>query len=112
MKKTLTKIAKSYVISVLTESKDINAALTPQAFAESQGISLRKMQRTLAAERENYAAIRDAERLAIARKMLKKMSVAEVSNAIGYQSTSSFILAFKRWYGVTPGKIFKTVKQK
>ena len=111
MKKTLTKIAKSYVISVLTESKDINA-LTPQAFAESQGMSLRKMQRTLAAERENYADIREAERLAIARKMLKKMSVAEVSSAIGYKSTSSFILAFKRWYGVTPGKIFKTVKQK
>jgi AraC-like DNA-binding protein len=34
-------------------------------------------------------------------------SVAEVANAVGYESTSAFVAAFRRALGTTPGRYFK-----
>ncbi|PYQ60799.1 MAG: AraC family transcriptional regulator, partial [Acidobacteria bacterium] len=34
-------------------------------------------------------------------------AVAEVANAIGYESTSAFVAAFRRALGTTPGRYFK-----
>jgi len=35
------------------------------------------------------------------------VSVAEVANAVGYESTSAFVAAFRRALGTTPGRYFK-----
>src|SRR5436305_1492043 len=34
-------------------------------------------------------------------------AVAEVANAVGYESTSAFVAAFRRALGTTPGRYFK-----
>ena len=44
-------------------------------------------------------------RMALAKDMLRreKRSLAQVAEAVGYQSTSAFSTAFSRYHGISPG---------
>lgn len=47
---------------------------------------------------------RNKKRLALASKLLKTLSVTEVSNTLGYQSIYAFSRAYKNHFGVSPKK--------
>jgi AraC-like DNA-binding protein len=79
------------------------AALAPLA-----GASVRTIERLFLAEtRMSFGAWRQRHRLVIALERLAEgQSVGSVSYAVGYESPSSFIAAFKAMFGKTPGTYF------
>lgn len=64
----------------------------------------RTLRRRLEAENTSFAALRDEVRQALAEEYLlvPKLSVEQVAERLGYSGPTSFINAYKRWYGVTP----------
>ncbi len=79
------------------------AALAPLA-----GASVRTIERLFLAEtRMSFGAWRQRYRLMIALERLAEgQSVSSVSYAVGYDSPSGFIAAFKAMFGKTPGTYF------
>lgn len=75
--------------------------------AKNLSMSVRSFQRKLEKEELNYKEILDSVRKNFAANFIKDrkdFNVNELSDALGYSDASAFIKAFKRWYGVTPGK--------
>lgn len=64
----------------------------------------RTLRRHLEQENTSFAALRDEVRQALAEEYLlgPRLSVEQVAERLGYSSTTSFINAYKRWYGITP----------
>jgi AraC-like DNA-binding protein len=64
------------------------------------------LRRRLDAEGTSYQAIKDALRRDAAVHHLcgTRLSIAEIAAALGFQETSAFHRAFKRWSGVQPGE--------
>jgi AraC-like DNA-binding protein len=54
----------------------------------------------------NFESLLEATRKKIAVKLLKnkKLMIIEVANQVGYDDQANFTRAFKRWYGITPGR--------
>jgi AraC-like DNA-binding protein len=68
-------------------------------------LSPRTLQRRLSAQGTNYVKILESLRKELAIIYLQKdISVSEVSFLLGYAEPSIFVNAFKRWFGVTPGR--------
>lgn len=69
-------------------------------------ISPRTLQRRLSTEGLTFKKILDQSRFERAVRLLdqEKASVAETSEAVGYEHPQHFIRAFRRWAGVTPAQ--------
>lgn len=54
----------------------------------------------------NFESLLETTRKKIAVKLLKnkKLMIIEVANQVGYDDQANFTRAFKRWYGITPGR--------
>jgi AraC-like DNA-binding protein len=73
------------------------------AVARALGVSVRTLQRRLAAEGASYQAILDGARAELARIYLAEgWSVTEIAFTLGFSDTSSFSRAFRRWTGTAP----------
>jgi AraC-like DNA-binding protein len=77
-----------------------NAART----AEYLNISQTTLKRKLMAEKTKFSDIQNSVKAEYALKLLKQenFKIADISIKLGYSEVSSFYVAFKRWYGVTP----------
>jgi len=66
----------------------------------------RTLQRRLAREGVTFAALLDRERQAQAARLLTQpdLQLGQVAALLGYSEQSAFNRAFRRWYGVAPGR--------
>lgn len=73
--------------------------------ARDMGIAATTLQRRLQGEGTAYQVVKDELRRDIAIDLLgdSTRSVAEVAGLVGFQETSAFHRAFKKWTGVSPG---------
>ena len=78
--------------------------LTINQTAELSGVSVRSLQRRLAAMGVSFAQISNECRLEIAKELLADtdQSLSEIAMHIGYSESQNFIRAFKRGTGQTP----------
>lgn len=72
--------------------------------AQSLNMSVRTLQRRLDAEGSSFQALLDTTRQALAERWLKesRMSIQQVSDALGFANPSAFTRAFRRWRGCAP----------
>ena len=79
---------------------------TLQAMAHEAGVGVRTVERLFASETGmSFAAWRQRLRmLESMRRLLDGDSVAAAAEAVGYESVSAFVVAFKATIGETPGK--------
>ena len=68
------------------------------------GVSIRTLQRRLSDNNLDYSVLLNKIRYQLALNYIKdtNLSVLQISEKVGYQETSSFSRAFKRWTAVTP----------
>lgn len=80
------------------------APMSVPAVARALGFAPRTLRRRLAAEGTTFRRLVSEARRALAEQMLgQRLSVTEVAERLGYAEPASFIHAFKRWTGVSPG---------
>ncbi len=79
--------------------------------AERLGLHPRAMRRRLRAEGTTFDAIRDEVRQVAARELLRlgDLSIADIAATLDYSTPSSFVHAFRRWSGTSPGLWRKAV---
>ncbi len=76
-----------------------------QEIASNLNTTPRSIQRKLKDEHTSYATILEKIKKELAVTYLKKdLSIKEVSYLMGYAEPSSFVSAFKKWFGHTPVK--------
>lgn len=77
-----------------------------EAAALDLGLTVRTLNRRLAAEGTSFAALRDEARYAIARQLLRgtAMQVNEIAHQLGYANASALTTAFRRWSGRGPSE--------
>ena len=75
-----------------------------EVVAGKLNISIRSLQRKLAAEETTYRKLFDAVRQELAESYVTdgNFSLTEISYLLGFSSQAAFSRAFKRWTGVTP----------
>jgi len=75
-----------------------------ERFAKASGLSLRTVQRRLAAEDTNFSKLLDDVRRERAQELLSASSarIGAVAGDLGYTSHSSFVRAVRRWEGRPP----------
>lgn len=75
-----------------------------EAVATALNTIPRTLRRRLLNENTTFAELRDEVRQALAKEYLSLpgLSVEQVSERLGYAGPTSFINAYKRWYGTTP----------
>lgn len=73
--------------------------------AERIGIHSRTMRRQLRLEGTTFELIKDEVRYAAARELLLlgALSITDIAVTLDYATASSFVHAFRRWSGVSPG---------
>ena len=89
----------------------LRSALLAGNFSEDRIASLfsirsHTLRRRLEAFGTNFHELVDECRFEIAQEMLRdtSLSVTDISTSLGYSRASSFVRAFRRWSGMTPGK--------
>ena len=77
-----------------------------ETVAKSLGLSLRTLSRRLAEEQTSFAEIVDHLRRSLAQEYLKEpdFALAQIAWLLGYERTSSFHHAHKRWTGHSPNR--------
>ena len=86
----------------------LNLGRVDLAFVAARlGLSPRGVQRALAETGLSFATLRDAERFALATKLLRNrtMSVGEIASRLGYAETAAFSRAFRRYQGANPRSV-------
>jgi AraC-like DNA-binding protein len=80
--------------------------LSPELVARKLGMSLRSLQRSLRERGSSYEKLlRDGRRdLACTYLSDGRHSITETAFALGYESSSAFARAFKRWTGQLPSE--------
>jgi AraC-like DNA-binding protein len=75
--------------------------------AQRLGVTQRTLARRLASEGHTFGEILDRLRLDLAKRYLQDhdLNISEVAWLLGYQETSAFYHAFKRWTGKTPTQV-------
>ena len=70
------------------------------------GLHPRTLRRRLRQEGTSFEAIKDEVRYAAAREllMLGALDIADIAFTLDYASVSSFVHAFRRWSGMSPGR--------
>lgn len=107
------QINRTEDFSIIVENEILSLVNKEQGFpsiekvSKNLGMSIRSFQRKLEQEKLNYKDLLDAIRKNFAANFIAQnedFNVNELAFALGYSEASAFIKAFKRWYGVTPGK--------
>jgi AraC-like DNA-binding protein len=77
-----------------------------EGMAGRLGLHPRTLRRRLREEGTSFEAIKDEVRYAAAREllMLGALDVADIAFTLDYASVSSFVHAFRRWSGMSPGQ--------
>lgn len=91
---------RSLVLSRMADSPSLNEV------ASHFHMSPRTFRRRLDDEQTSYRELLDTTRAGLAKELLAtaRLSVESVADRLGYAETASFIHAFKRWTGTTPGQ--------
>ncbi len=95
-------LARSVAGAVMTKPGDRTELAE---WAERLHVSTRTLQRDF--EREygtTFSRWRTQQRLAASVPLLQLHSVSAVAHLVGYSSASSYVAAFRRAYGITPGR--------
>lgn len=92
--------ARRAVVELLPRG-DASLARTARALH----LTARTLQRRLAGEGIAFGALLDDVRRAQAERLLARSdaAIADVAAGVGYADTASFVRAFKKWSGTTPG---------
>lgn len=79
---------------------------TMDVLAAELGVSPRTLRRRLANEGTDYETVADELRQALAEALLATttLTLAEVSERLGYSEPSTFARAFRRWKGMSPSE--------
>ncbi|WNC66978.1 helix-turn-helix transcriptional regulator [Thalassotalea nanhaiensis] len=103
-KLTLCQALKPYGKEKLPQLKDV---------PERVGLSLRKIQRSLAKEGTSFKEVIQQMRFDIAKDLLLNSndSIIDIATLLGYKNPSNFARAFKIWTGLTPKKYRKLNKK-
>ena len=74
--------------------------------ARSMDISVRTLRRQLADNQTTFSKVIETWRLKTAKQLLnkRKTPIAEIATHLGYNHSSNFERAFKRWTGVSPSE--------
>jgi AraC-like DNA-binding protein len=77
---------------------------TARTVAKGLALSIRTLSRRLADEGTTYAEVVDELRRSLALQYLRDpgVSLSQIAWALGYEGSTSFNHAFKRWTGQTP----------
>lgn len=72
--------------------------------AQSMKISPRTLRRRLAENQTTFSEVFENWRIATARQLLSRrdLPIAQIASRLGYNHSSNFERAFKRWTGVSP----------
>jgi AraC-like DNA-binding protein len=72
------------------------------------------LRRRLEAEGTSYQGVKDELRrdAAVHQLLGTRLSIAEIASALGFQETSAFHRAFKRWSGVQPGEYRRRAEER
>jgi AraC-like DNA-binding protein len=89
------------VLDALTVS-DLRPSV--RSTAEAMGVSVRTLQRWLAADGTSFEGLIGTSRLSVARRLLARTDakVIEIALELGYSDHAHFTRAFRRWTGVSP----------
>ncbi len=84
--------------------RDPSKTASMEAVATEMSTTPRNLRRWLSAENTSFRTLVDELRRTLAEELLGTagLSVNEVADRLGYQEATSFIVAFKRWKGVSP----------
>lgn len=93
-------------VHALIESGLPSGEVSATALAHQLGMSVRSLNRLLAAEGTSYQKLLDALRHELAARQLSdpRTSVWEVAFELGFSDLSAFYRAFRRWTGTTPAE--------
>jgi AraC-like DNA-binding protein len=77
-----------------------------QLAARQLGMTVRTLQRRLRDEGTSFHAVLDDVRrdVALTQMRARRQSIDELAFILGFEKSSSFHRAFKRWTGQTPGE--------
>jgi AraC-like DNA-binding protein len=97
-------------VELLTQLSNLIAAqlhfgdVSIQHISKLIGISVRTLQRRLSSENLDYSLLLNNIRHQLSLNYIKdtSLSILQIAEKLGYQETSSFSRAFKRWTEVTP----------
>lgn len=83
-----------------------NTCLTLEEAAEVLNISGRTLRRRLAEEGTRYRELLDEVRFELSRRYLTESDLShdQIAIKVGYQSTTNFNHAFRRWANISPGR--------
>ncbi|QMF16514.1 helix-turn-helix domain-containing protein [Escherichia fergusonii] len=95
-------------------SSDIKCKWTLQLCAKKLHVSIAALKRKLQKEGSSFRTVYLDTRMCHALNLIKKSSksVSEVAYESGFRSSSSFCTAFRKYYGITPTKVNKTLQNK
>jgi AraC-like DNA-binding protein len=73
--------------------------------ANALDMSARNLQRCLKLKNTSFESVLDESRRELTESLFKhsELSIADVSERVGYSATSAFSRAVKKWYGLSPG---------
>jgi AraC-like DNA-binding protein len=93
-------------LRVVLKSRCRGKWLSINEAAELANVSVRSLQRKLAARDVIFSDLVDGVRAELAAEMLENSDVAvgEIAAALGYSTASNFTRAFQRWTGETPAE--------
>ncbi len=74
--------------------------------ARQLNLSARSLNRCLARDGTRYQALVDEVRQTLARELLwhSDLTIEQIAQRLGYRDPANFNRAFRRWFGVSPGK--------
>lgn len=78
-----------------------------QQIASALRLSERTLQRRLSERGDSFGAIRDRVRADLALRYLRqsRLSQSEIAEILGFSDVTAFCRAFRRWHGITAGKV-------
>lgn len=84
--------------------REIHCAPTMADISQYFAVSSRTLRRRLQQEGTDFESLLDETRQALAEELLRttNFSITEIAERLGYQQTTNFIRAFKRWTGTSP----------
>ena len=81
-----------------------------QQVAEALSVSVRTLRRRLAEEGTSFRAVVSETRALLAQELLEtgQLTIEQIADRLGYAEASSFVHAFTRWNGMSPGRWART----